>query len=267
MQTANVEAWLKARLALDRTQGIPCAGRRDVTAIAYIFGDKPRMERYAVEIELALRETYRWCGRLKTTIVVNRVPVSLEKFAAECEGDLRIDVDLSLNGANIVDFSRNMISTLPERFDTEYMLNIHPDGFPLRAGLDEFVGKYDYIGGPWRIDQDDWITHLLLNHNDGAGNGGFALRSRKICELGAGAYRRFWKMIPDCYLLYEDVFFTRFLPRWQIGYAKKVLLATQTDAARFAYCDNLEAQTRYGHLPFGFHSYRALAYLMEAGLA
>ena len=262
MSKFDLQTWRRDRLAIDRAQGIPPPGRRDVTVIAYVFGTENEMSRYAEAIELALRETYRHCGRLKTTLVINRPTKALECFAAECGGDMRIDLDESLIPGDIVGFSRNMIRTLPERFDTEYMLNVHPDGFPLRPGLDEFIAMgYDYIGGAWDIKHDDWITRLLLNRNDGAGNGGFALRTRKICELGAQAYRRFWKMIPDCYLLYEDVFFTRFLPRWSPGYARQLKLAPQSDAARFAFCENLAAQHEYGQLPFGFHSWRAFGTL------
>lgn len=257
--------WTKKRLAEDRREGLPkTVGRSDVTAIAYAFGEPEQMVRYGDDIELALRETYRHCGRLKTTLVVNRPTPGLEAFISESDGLVRLDVDETLRPGDIVGFSRNMIRTLPERFDTPYMLNIHPDGFPLRSGIDEFVGKWDYIGGPWSLDHDDWITKVLLNRNDGAGNGGFALRTRKICEEGAAAYRRFWKMLPDCYLLYEDVFFTRFLPRWQPGYAHKVSFAPQTDAARFSFCENLVAQQRHGKLPFGFHSWKSLLLLKES---
>ena len=259
--------WSEMQLAADRREGLPKRlGRDDVTDIAYAFGEPERMERYGEAIELALRETYRHCGRLKTTLVVNRPTRALEVFAAECGEEFRIDVDESLKPGDIVGFSRNMIRTLPARFDTPYMLNIHPDGFPLRAGLDEFIGKYDYIGGPWCLDNDDLITKLLLNRNDGAGNGGFALRTRRICEEGAAAYRRFWKQIPDCYLLYEDVFFTRFLPRWQPGFARHITFAPQDEAAKFSYCENRVAQARYGRLPFGFHSWRAFAELVEIDL-
>lgn len=258
----DASAWCAARLAEDRATGLPsAAGRPDVTAVAYVFGTPDKMESYGVAIELALRETYRWCGLLKTTLVVNRLTSGLEDFAATCGKWLRIDRDETLKPGDIVGFSRNMIRTLPERFDTPYMLNVHPDGFPLRKGLDAFVGKWDYIGGPWRIDGDDWVTRRLLTRWDGAGNGGFALRTRKICEAGAGAYRRLWKMIPDCYLLYEDVFFTRFLPRWQPRYARRIALAPSPAAAAFSCCENFAAQRAYGHLPFGFHSWRALAYL------
>lgn len=260
-----VAQWAQNRLATDRHDGLPkSVGRVDVTAVAYAFGDAEKMVRYGDDIELALRETYRHCGLLKTTLVVNRPTPGLESFVSECNGLVRLDVDETLKPGDIVGFSRNMIRTLPERFDTPYVLNIHPDGFPLRSGLDEFVGKWDYIGGPWSLDHDDWITKVLLNRNDGAGNGGFALRTRKICEVGAAAYRRFWKMIPDCYLLYEDIFFTRFLPRWQPGYSRKISFASQSDAARFSFCENQVAQRQYGKLPFGFHSWKSLFMLQDS---
>ena len=259
--------WSAERLQSNRSDGLPAAmGRVDVTAIAYVFGTDEKMPSYGDAVELALRETYRHCGRIKTTLVVNQMTKGLERFVAECGSLMRVDVDDTLRPGDIVGFSRNMIRTLPERFDTPYMLNIHPDGFPLRPGLDEFVGKWDYIGGPWRIDHDDWVTRRLLTRNDGAGNGGFALRTRKICELGAGAYRRFWKIIPDCYLLYEDIFFTRFLPKWHPGYKKRVTLAPCEEAAAFSFCENVSAQEQYGKLPFGFDSWKSYRDLFRKGL-
>ena len=261
------QAWSAARLAQNRADGLPRRiGRTGVTALAYVFGAVEKMPAYARAIELALRETYRFCGRLKTTLVVNRLTPELESFAAECGDLLRVDVDGSLKPGDIVGFSRNMIRSLPDRFETPFVLNIHPDGFPLRSGLDEFVGRWDYIGGPWDVSHDDWITRRLLTRNDGAGNGGFALRSRRICELGAAAYRRFWKAMPDCYLLYEDVFFTRFLPRWYPSYARRISLASREEAARFSFCENRTAQDAFAALPFGFHSWKSLAYLARRDL-
>ena len=232
-------------------------GREDVTAVAYVFGPKEKMPDYLDSIEFALRETYKWCGRLKTTLVVNQMCERLECLHSVFGSDFRIDVDTSLKPGNIVDFSRNMIKTLPDRFDTNYVLNIHPDGFPLRQGLDDFVGRWDYIGGPWNLASDDLVTRFLLNRNDGAGNGGFALRTRKICEMGAGAYNRFWKIIPDCYLLYEDIYFTRFLPRWHPGYSKKISLASRSEALKFSLAGDLMPNDCLDCMPFGFHSWKA----------
>lgn len=260
----DLSEWKHARINEDRTIGIPQAmGRDDVTVVAYVFGSPERMPAYVESIELSLRETYRWCGLLKTTLVVNQMTEGLERLKSEFGGVFRVDVDSSLKPGDIVGFSRNMIKTLPERFDTPYILNIHPDGFPLRRGLDEFVGRWDYIGAPWNIDDDDLITKVLLSRNDGAGNGGFALRSRKICEIGASAYRRFWKIIPDCYLLYEDIFFTRFLTRWHPGYLRRISLAPRVDAMRFSICEELCPDEKPVRLPFGFHSWNAFKMISE----
>lgn len=255
--------WLGSRLEEDRRIGLPKEnGRADTTVVAYVFGSLPAMDGYIEAIELSLRETYRWCGLLRTTLVVNQMTERLDGLLSELGNILRVDVDTSLRPGDIVDFSRNMIRTLPNRFDTPYVLTVHPDGFPLRCGLDEFVGKWDYIGGPWNINSDDYITRVLLSRNDGAGNGGFSLRTHKICEIAASAYNRLWKMIPDCYLLYEDIFYTRFLPRWQMGYSKDISLANRSDAMRFSISEKIMPTDEVKQMPFGFHSWKALKSIM-----
>ena len=264
----NLSEWKQARLEEDRAAGVQGArGRDDVTVVAYAFASRDKMAECVESMELALRETYKWCGLLRTTLVVNSNTERLEQLQDEVGDLMRIDVDETLRPGDIVGFSRNMIRTLPARFDTPFMLNVHPDGFPLRKGLDEFVGRWDYIGGPWNIVHDDFATKFLLSRNDGAGNGGFALRSRRLCELGASAYRRLWKIIPDCYLLYEDIFFTRFLPRWHLGYAKNVSLAPRSESLRFSVSEKLLPGEQLKVPPFGFHSWRALCELKEGHYA
>lgn len=260
----DLSEWKRVRIGHQRKTGETYGrGRGDVTVVAYAFAVPERMPSCIESIEFALRETYRWCGLLKTTLVVNSNVERLDDLRSEFGEAMRIDIDDTLKPGDIVGFSRNMIRTLPARFDTPFVLNVHPDGFPLRNGLDEFVGLWDYIGGPWSIVDDDFMTKVFLTRNDGAGNGGFTLRSRKICELGASAYRRFWKAIPDCYLLYEDIFFTRFLPRWHPGYAKHVSLAPRSEALKFSVAEQLASSDRLEGLPFGFHSWRALREIYE----
>ncbi|MBO5647359.1 MAG: hypothetical protein J6S30_01170 [Kiritimatiellae bacterium] len=260
----DLSQWKEQRMGENLAAGLPVEkGCCDVTVLSYVFGSKDKMPQYVESIELALRETYRWCGRLKTTLVVNQMTERLEYLQSVFGADLRIDVDNTLKMGDIVGFSRNMIKTMPNRFDTSYVLNIHPDGFPLRSALEGFLGKWDYIGGPWNIQSDDFVSKILLSRNDGAGNGGFALRSRKICEIGASAYNRLWKIIPDCYLLYEDIFFTRFLPRWHIGYSKEIALAPRQESLRFSLCEDLLQDERMEDMPFGFHSWAALRKIKE----
>ena len=251
----DVQQWIRSRHEENRDAGGHYRnGRDDVTVVAYCFASQEKMHECVASIEFALRETYRNCGLLKTTIVVNRMTERLEYLKSEFGCGFRVDVDDTLVPGDIVGFSRNMIKTLPDRFDTTYILNVHPDGFPLRRGLDDFVGRWDYIGGPWNITNDDLLTKALLSRNDGSGNGGFALRTRKICEIGAAAYKRFWKIIPDCYLLYEDIFFTRFLTRWHPGYAKSVSLAPRSEALKFSVSGELMPGEYLNCPPFGFHS-------------
>jgi len=58
-------------------------------------------------------------------------------------------------------------------FSTPFMINFHSDGMIQNpSGWDHEFLSYDYIGAPW---PEDRIS----------GNGGFSLRSKKLCELAA----------------------------------------------------------------------------------
>lgn len=63
-------------------------------------------------------------------------------------------------------------------FNSEFALVFQDDGFILNPGLweDKFF-EYDYIGAPWP-DYLGWN-----NHKNKVGNGGFSLRSKKLCEF------------------------------------------------------------------------------------
>jgi hypothetical protein len=91
----NFDTWRGCRLAEDRAAGLPGMGREDVTVVSYVFGDRDKLPPYVDAIELALRETYRWCGMLKTTLVVNDMVEALEKLKTEFGSMLRIYVDTS----------------------------------------------------------------------------------------------------------------------------------------------------------------------------
>lgn len=71
------------------------------------------------------------------------------------------------------DYSRFMMKSLTEYFDTSHVLTIHHDGYVLNweAWNNDWL-QYDYIGATW-------------NYKDGmnVGNGGFSLRSKKLCEI------------------------------------------------------------------------------------
>jgi hypothetical protein len=71
------------------------------------------------------------------------------------------------------DYSRFMIKELTKDFNTSHVLTIHADGYVLDwSAWDNDWLQYDYIGASW------W-------YKDGknVGNGGFSLRSKKLCDL------------------------------------------------------------------------------------
>jgi len=98
-------------------------------------------------------------------------------------------------------FNKFCICEMHNSFDTDFALIVQFDGRILNpsAWTDEFF-NYDYIGAPW----GDKVV----------GNGGFCLRSRKLCEfvsreLGQkwkDRYSRYVNVSPDGH---EDVFYCR----------------------------------------------------------
>lgn len=70
-------------------------------------------------------------------------------------------------------YSKFMIKHLTEYFTTSHVLTFHNDGYIQnpRAWKDEWM-EWDYIGACW-----DWYNE----HQNG--NGGFSLRSKKLCDI------------------------------------------------------------------------------------
>lgn len=71
------------------------------------------------------------------------------------------------------DYSRFMLKQLAGEFSTSHVLTIHADGYVMNpaAWRNEWL-QYDYIGAPW-----DWYKE------NNVGNGGFSLRSKKLCDI------------------------------------------------------------------------------------
>lgn len=93
---------------------------------------------------------------------------------AEC--NIITDDLFTKNGTNEQrrnDYSRFMLKELANQFSTSHVLTIHADGYVLnwKAWDDEFL-EYDYIGATW-----------TYKDNMNVGNGGFSLRSKKLCDI------------------------------------------------------------------------------------
>jgi hypothetical protein len=70
------------------------------------------------------------------------------------------------------------IYDLHQCFNTDYVLIFQNDGFVLNPHLwDARFLTYDYIGAPWP-DYLGWKSNVYK-----VGNGGFSLRSKKLCEF------------------------------------------------------------------------------------
>lgn len=98
-------------------------------------------------------------------------------------------------------FNKFCICEMHMSFDTDFALVVQFDGRILnpKAWTDDFF-KYDYIGAPW----PDRVV----------GNGGFSLRSGKLCKLVAMELGGKWKSRYDGHTSigvdgHEDVFYCR----------------------------------------------------------
>jgi len=213
----------------------------------------------------AILMAWRFCGRLPVALIVNRVTPSLQNMSEEWGIRLEVEPHLRGGGGNVRDLNRDAILNLAKRFDTEYVLSFQNHAFPIRAGLNDFLGKYDYIGAPWKFGKDDWITRLLLHHRGDVGNGAFTLRSRRLCETVASYYRRKYKLLPHCFLVIDDYFIGKTLPSFEKRYRETIKIASPEVAASFALEDNVALHEALHASPFGFHGPAAFARLQREG--
>ncbi len=229
-----------------------------VTVLGYYFSNEDSFDRDFKGMKHALRETWRHCGDLRTVLVVNRSTRALERFASECSAPVEIQIETSLVPGEIHSMSRDCNGKLHARFKTPYVLVVQPDGYPLRSGLGAFVGKYDFIGAPYVRDVG-WKRLICRFLNYWVSNGGFSLRSKKICELAAYYWREKYSKRPWSVAFSEDMFYTKWLPIRERAYRESVKIADNRESLAFSY-DVLVPQTVIA-LPFGFHRMSTLAVL------
>ena len=86
-------------------------------------------------------------------------------------------------------YSRFIINDLHKYLDTDHVLIVQHDGFILnpQAWNNDFL-NYDYIGAPWLVSNwsvDNFNFPIELMGQYVVGNGGFSLRTKKLCSLTA----------------------------------------------------------------------------------
>ena len=223
--------------------------RTDVTALMYFYCTAAKASDKWPSFEGALLETWRNCGLLKTVVVSNMRHSCLLKFA-ERYSNVELQLEDSLIPGSLKEMSIDCNSKLFTRFSTEYVLIVQNDGFPLRPGLDEFVGKYDYIGAPWEKHN---TYYDLYPDRYRVGNGGFSLRSRRLCEAASTLYNKWFKHLPFWwYILGDDTFYCKTLRFWFPSYRKRFSWATIEEAARFS-AESGCWKSMGVEKPFGFH--------------
>ena len=254
------------QLRLGRLRNIPFLPARvkDVTIVVYHFWDHDRFDRQFDAVECAICETWLHCGMLKTCVVLNQVTPHVERFLDKHGQFVDIRVNSELIPGDIPSMSADCNANLHRYFDTDNVLVIQNDGYPLREGLDAFAGRYDYVGAPF-------LRKTRMNRLTGfwprfaVGNGGFSLRSKRICEMAAYYWRKRYHRLPRHYrLVREDAFYCVLLPLLERPYRRTMRMAPLEVALRFSH-DQLYGEAP-ATLPFGFHGARAFQHLVESGL-
>lgn len=253
----DLNEWQKQYLTKVRGGAFEPSAITDVTAFAYFFWDDERINTLFYQIQCAYLSTFAALGKMPATLVVNRATTEMMSFCDQY--DIDILVERSLTGG-IKRMSLDCIENLHSRFDTEYALIIQTDGFVLRPGLEEFVGKYDYIGAPWP--KPSWYTNLVFPYPEYCvGNGGLTLRSKKICEMASHYYKRKYRLMPYSWFMVEDVYYCRVLPRFEKSVRDSIVYAPPEVAGRFAFEVNEEYYKKDGQMPLGFHSSHGFKHL------
>ena len=238
------------RAAVDRGETFR-DGPASVTTLVYYFRDAATYDAKFANLRGALFETWRHCGKTKTVVVTNAVGASLAAFAGKYPW-VEPQVEPSLVPGNLYTMSADCDARLADRFSTPYLLIVQEDGFPLRDGLEKFLGLgYDYIGAPYV--RDRFLPRLLAkSFNHWTMNGGFSLRSHRVCEWAARYWREQYHAYGDCHAVGEDAYYTETLVRQKRAYRRTMRFPENRLALSFAW-DDVVPSFDVTALPFGFH--------------
>ena len=243
--------WQTKQLPTLRKSTFLCSKFEDVTIVVYCYPPKGQESELFQWIECSILQTWKCIGLMKTVIVVNHPFQAASDFAAQWSV-VEVQEEPSLVPGTTWPMSLDCIKRLHTRFSTPYCLIIQDDGFPLQNNLGDFLGKWDYIGAPVVTNKTRKITDRLGLTTL---NGGFSLRSRKICKNASKSLRTFWRLFlrPGNRLLAEDVFYT-FTAKLSPLYRFRHRFPSSEIAFSFSY-DDLDSSVSKpaGPPPVGFH--------------
>ena len=228
------------------------------TVLAYFFWNDERIETEFPTIECAFLATFKCLGLLSSVIVTNKETVQMKKFADTYGVKIQIEPSLR-NGLHAMCI--DCIRKLYMRFETDYVLIIQNDGMPVNPGLEDFIGKYDYIGAPFpgHLTWYDCFPYPKF----AVGNGGFSLRSKRICQDAASFYNSFFSHIPYCWFTIEDVFYCKTMRAMRIFSRNPHIFPSPEIAGKFSLeHPSIFTPTRFPPLGFqaevGFLKYTSL---------
>lgn len=253
---AELVDWKKANVESLRATRFRTSDIKDVTAIAYHYRRTPEeLDESFWITEFAFLQTFKTQGVMPSVLVVNQPTRLTADFCDKYSIELQV-ADNLVPGKDIRSLCLDLVENLHSRFKTPYVLTIQDDGFPLRPGLEEFVGKWDYVGAPW-VHHSTYYDLYPSKYR--VGNGGFSLRSKSLCEIASRVYRKCFKHVPYWwYLLGDDTFYCKTLRFWFRNAVKGVKWATPEAASVFSVesATDLIPQTQ----PLGFHQRGFLLY-------
>lgn len=240
--------WQKKNIESLRRESFACARICNVTAVAYYFRELHEFDCGFWRTEFAFLKTFQTQGMMPAVLVANHRTDAIQSFCDRFS--IKLQIAENLIPGKIKTLALDMVENLYTRFSTDYALIIQDDGFPMRPGLEEFVGKWDYIGAPWVRHTSCWDIYPARYR---VGNGGFSLRSKRLCEVASRIYKRWFTRMPYwAFILGDDMFYCKTLRFWFRGAVRDLKWPKLEEAARFA------VEHDIGYLPseppLGFHA-------------
>jgi len=262
--TDILSAWQKRRLkeihAFKTDYG---CGRDDVTVLSYYWGaSADNEEARFFRLESAFREAWLHCGMMKSVIVTDKATKEVEDFARRFPA-IEVQIEPTLVPGDLDSMSFDCDSRLYRRFGTKYLMIIQDDGFPLQPGIDEFLGKFDFIGAPYI--RDRFLPRLFARlFNLWTANGGFSIRTHRMCEMAAHYWReKYCSFKGDVHWLGEDAYYTETLLKHEWRYNRTMKMADNRSALKFAY--DIIVPQPIKDLPFGFHRAETFVEFLKRG--
>lgn len=229
----------------------PSRWRGKVTLLIHSF--QPKEEMFYVN-EFPILHTWKMLGRLPVVIVTDQETSQMSNFRDRFPDDVSVRTSLDLKRGDVLSLSRDCLMNLDKYFSTPYCLIIQDDGFPIRDNLEDFLGKWDYIGAPCVRDLPrQYIADLLLKN---CLNGGFCLRSHSLCAATTKAWHTWGRRAHEFFgwTILEDWFYSIF-SRYNPIHRFRFRFPWASQARRFSVMDLMGAMNvrDLNFVPFGLH--------------